>query len=594
MRPVSTRLCVLALLALAVLPYLNSLGNGYTIDDFFTYADNAFIRSRNNLPHLFNANYFGYSNEASYRPVCTASYFIDWALWGARAMGPHLSNVLLYAATVIALFFLYRALTASALAAGLGAALFALHPVHTEVVNNLSFREDLQVGLLLPLSWLAYRRGRHAAPGLWFPVAWLLYALATLAKEMAVIYPALALLLDWTIARHDAAVPSPATPAPPAPWRSLLQRPGMIHVLGLGVVTMFFLLLRFHWMQCPMEGHEPRLGGSLLGTLLADVKIQAYYLFLFVFPLRLSAYYPISSYTPELDPGFFISLSALLVVAASLIHGRRSVFFITGMLWWFVSLAPVANIYPIFNPMAERYLYLPSIGLCLWLGWELARGLHSRYRRVLVVASLLVAAAMTARVCQRNPVWRDNVTLWTATARHVPDHPTVLANLAAAYYERGDYDRVIACATRALVVARADAAGFEPASSYLPLGCALYVRGDKDEALRYFQAAEKRLPLRFDLDAAIYRNLALSYDDRGDFQTSAGYYEKALTIDPFRPQDWAKRAYACLLSGQPDAGRAAWERARRLNPKLPAFAVFEAAVAQDADSSAPHAPGSRP
>jgi protein O-mannosyl-transferase len=331
-----------------------------------------------------------------------------------------------------------------------------------------------------------------------------------------------------------------------------------------------------------------------MGTALADVNIQAQYLGQFFLPVRLSAYYPSTSYSAALDPAFFYALSALLALAAALIHWRGAVLFVAGMLWWFISLAPVANFYPIYNPMAERYLYLPSIGLCLWAGWVLARGLESARRRPLLVVIALAAIAMAITTWQRNPVWHDNVTLWSATAHAVPDDPTVLANLAAAHYEHQEYDQVIACATRALELAGPHPVNFEPAGSYLPLGCALYVKGDKDRALQYFHAAEQRVPLRFDLDSAIYRNLALAYDDRGDYRTAAGYYAKALAIDPFRPQDWAKFAYAQLRIAQPAAAREAWDRARKLNAKLPAYNVFEAAVAQDTPTNATAEPGPQP
>ena len=157
MRNRANRVFPLALLALAVLPYFGSFWNGFTIDDFFTYADNMFVRDWRHWPDLFDHAYFVGSNEASYRPLCTATYFTDWSLWRQWPGGPHVTNVALYAATVLALFALFRRLTASPLAAFCGSALFALHPLHTEVVNSLSFREDLLVSLFVT-PWLRQSR----------------------------------------------------------------------------------------------------------------------------------------------------------------------------------------------------------------------------------------------------------------------------------------------------------------------------------------------------------------------------------------------------------------------------------------------------
>jgi len=86
---------VLILVAVTALVYVNTLWNGFTVDDPFTYSQNNFIKDLRNLPHLFTTQYFQYINEASYRPVCTLTYFIDWALWRNWTGGPHLTNILL-------------------------------------------------------------------------------------------------------------------------------------------------------------------------------------------------------------------------------------------------------------------------------------------------------------------------------------------------------------------------------------------------------------------------------------------------------------------------------------------------------------------
>lgn len=554
---VTGRSAVLVLLALSCLVYANTLLNGFTIDDGFAYADNHFVKHLGNLRHFFSHRYFVYSNEASYRPVCTFTYFVDAALWRGWAGGPHLTNVVLYAAIVAVLFGLFREVTGNSRCAFLGAALFAVHPIHTEVVNGIAFREDLLIALFLPLGWLLFRRSRAGAPWLWLPIAWLCFLLALFSKEMAVIFPVLVAVLAIACRAGSNA----------ARQRSA----DIAYAVGLAVCTLLFLLVRFRWMQFEGEAAQPRLGGSLAATILADVKIQAYYLKLFTWPLRLTALYPPGMYSPGIDARFFASLGMLALVCVGLIAWRGSRILLAGVLWWFVSLAPVANVYPIFNPMAERYLFFPSVGLCLWAGWAIHRALCGTYRRPVAVAAtgVLVLFAITAVL--RNPVWRSNRTLWRATSEAVPGNPIVMGNLASAHYEEGDYARALDTGIEALRLARAGRGKLDPTPVRLVVSSAHFMLGDRDSALSELQAAESGLPCRFDVDTAVYRNLGLLYDERGELTAALGYYRKAVEIDPFRPDLWRKISFCELRLGQVEQAKGDWERARKLDPAIPVF-----------------------
>ena len=577
----STRTSVLILIAVSIAIYANTLFNGFTIDDFFAYANNAFVHDLRNLRLLFDAGYFKYSNEASYRPVCTLTYFLDGALWGNGAVGPHLTNVILYAMVVCSFFFLCRQVLRSERGAFLAALLFAVHPLHTEVVNNIAFREDLLVALLLPVSWLLYRHGKGIRAWLCLPAAWAAYFLALLSKESAIVFPALVILLEWGQAGGGMGARGYGS-AGVSKSRADGRRNTWLFAAGVVVLTILFLLIRFHWMQFPGEAEQPQLGGSLLGTFLADVKIQARYWILFFFPFRLSALYPPAMFAPRLDPLFFLSLAGLLLVPVLLLRFRRSRTFVSGVLWWFICLAPVANVYPIFNPMAERYLFLASMGPCLligdwvlgirdWGGKEIGRVWRAGIVSLLVV--WCVVAIVT--VVQRNQVWRDNMSLWTATAQAAPDNPTVISNLAAAYYEKGDYAKVIEYGERAIDLWKRGFGDLNPAATYVVLAGALHMKGDRAKALEYLLAAEALVPCRFDIDLAVYRNIGLIYDDWGQLEEAVVYYGKAVGIDPFRPGLWRKISFCRLRLGDCEQAEQDWSRARKLDEDLPSFEKIE-------------------
>jgi tetratricopeptide (TPR) repeat protein len=188
--------------------------------------------------------------------------------------------------------------------------------------------------------------------------------------------------------------------------------------------------------------------------------------------------------------------------------------------------------------------------------------------------------AFAARVVTRNPVWRDNLALWSATARVVPDDPTVVANLASALFEKGRYTEAESAARRALDLAERSGSRMSPVPVRLALGCSLFVRGDLDGALAEFQFAESRLPCRFDIDAAVHRNLGLIHDERGDIAAALAAYRKSAVADPFRADVWRKSSFCLLRLGEREAAHADWDRARRLDRSLPSFDEIEALYRQ--------------
>ena len=552
---------LIALAALTCAVYSNTLLNGFTIDDEFVYADNHFTKHLSNLPRLFDSAYFQYSNEASYRPVCTLTYFLDTAMWNGWSGGPHLTNLMLFILTVMAVFGFFQVITKDQAAAFLGAALFAIHPVHTEVINNISFREDLLVGLFVPVAWLCYKRSEEGKPLLWMILSWLAYFLALFSKENAMTFLVLAALLAWTESEGH--------------WRSFLTRRKLFFAAGLVVLTIFFALVRFHWMRFEGEGHTPQLGGSIWATVISDVKILAHYVKLFFFPYPLLAQYPASMYSSQIDVRFVVSVGSLFLMVAFVAYFRRAKFFLLGVFWWFVSLAPVANIQPIFNPMAERYLFLPSIGLCLWAGWAIARSIQTRARIVVIGLTIVVAIALSAITFARNPNWSDNLTLWQATVQTIPDDPKVLAELATEHFNRGNYNEAIANAKAALRLKEAAASNIDPVPIYLCMGSAYYMLRETDLALEYLKKAEALLPSRFDIDTAVYRNLGLIYDDRNDLKIARRYYKRASAIDPYRTDLWRKIAFCELRLGNRSHAEKSWNTARSLDPALISFEEIE-------------------
>src|SRR3989339_1379258 len=356
-----TRLIKLILLiAVPIIAYTNSLQNTFVYDDVFTITDNYFIRNWGNFPVFFTDDYFKYSGEVTYRPVVTFSYFIDYFLWHLNPVGYHLTNILLHAVNAILVYFLLYAITKHRILAFLTAILFALHPILPEAVNGISYREDLLATVFFLSSILlfiqsAIRNPQSKIRNYLYPLSLFSYLLALCSKEVAITLPLIIFLLDWLL--ED---------------KSRIKKNTIEYYMGFILVSGFYLFLRFVWFHNPIEKQLAYPDNSFLVNFLTMPKIFCSYIKLLFFPIHFNAEYIIAHTQTQFAATFILSIIFLSVIGVITYrfynHSKRLFFF---MLWFFVTLAPMMNIIPIANIMAERYLYLPSVGFCAILAYIL-------------------------------------------------------------------------------------------------------------------------------------------------------------------------------------------------------------------------------
>ena len=147
---------IFVIVCLSQFVYLNSLSNQFVYDDEFTIVTNYFVKTWNNFPLLFNSDYFKLSGELSYRPVVTLSYFIDYTLWKLNPFGFHLTNTLLHTLNSVLLFFLLTRIFNCRTTSFIAALVFSCHPVLSEAVNAISYREDLLATTFFISSFILY------------------------------------------------------------------------------------------------------------------------------------------------------------------------------------------------------------------------------------------------------------------------------------------------------------------------------------------------------------------------------------------------------------------------------------------------------
>src|SRR3972149_11470527 len=189
---------ILVIVCFSQFIYLNSLSNQFVYDDEFTIVDNYFVKTWNNLPLIFSNDYFRFSGELSYRPAVTLSYFLDYTVWKLNPLGFHLTNTLLHALNSVLLFFLLKRIFNCQTTSFLATLIFSCHPLLTEAVNAISYREDLLATTFFIATFLLYmktsKEERSFSPAYFASVG--CYLLGVFSKEMAITLPLIIFLYD--------------------------------------------------------------------------------------------------------------------------------------------------------------------------------------------------------------------------------------------------------------------------------------------------------------------------------------------------------------------------------------------------------------
>ncbi len=501
---------VILIAALAAGVYANTLTNKFVYDDYLVIVDNPRFGNWRSLEALFTPGYFRMSAELTYRPVVTLSYFVDYAFWRMNPVGYHLTNVVFHALNAVLLYLLLRLLLKRPGAALAAALLFALHPVASETVNAISYREDLFAATFSFCALLAYLRFSPAGTG-GFRAAVLFLVpvfLALFSKESALVIPLLLLLIEVCFPRSSRAE---------GKGRILLYA-------GLTAVIGFYLVVRFFLIHHPRELYF--LPSPLPVRLMTTAKIIFFYLGLLLFPWRLSAEYLFPFAGSLRDAAVIFSLAGLAVIFLGAVFLRRRFpEFVFGAGWFFLALLPVADIVPLFNTVAERYLYFPAAGFCLVLalaGETVYSRLPAAGKRGLTACLVLVLGLYSVRTVTRNRDWKDYATLVRKTIETVPGSARFHTCLGFVYAEEGKYDEAILEFKKAIKL--------EPyhVKAYHNLANVYQRKGLLKEAEELYRITLKMYPYF----AEAHNNLGFIYQSQGKLEQAVSEYESALEIDP--------------------------------------------------------------
>ncbi len=444
---------VVLVLLLAAVTYLGSLGYQFVWDDV-ALVQSPTLRDLRNFLQFFQSDLASLTSGVIEGPYCRAtlalSLALDATLWGPHPAMSHLTNLLLHVAVTFLVNRLVLAMGARRDIALLATLLFAVHPVHVEVAAFVAARVDLLLSIGVLGCLLAYRRSDAPGRGriAWGGAALAMQAFALFSKEAAVTVPALLVLSDLL---HSPASDQPAE-------RTTLRR-ALMRSVPFWIVTAAFAAFRFP--QLLNIAGDRLQGGGLWQRLPGSFELLARYVILSLVPTHMQPFYSLKR--PESFLSLWPALGLLLgggLVALLIWSWRRAPRVAFGTAWFLVTISPVVDLVPL-SPremgLADRYLYLPSVGVALLLALGFAvllgptDGRRWPFRRPIAWGGLaLLLIAYSWQSYRYAPVWRNDLTLFTRMTEVAPRAPIPYLNLGLTYFRANDLPRATAALEQAV------------------------------------------------------------------------------------------------------------------------------------------------
>jgi tetratricopeptide (TPR) repeat protein len=523
-------------------------------DDTYVYANPLITRGLtvSGVIYAFSSKHSG-----NWHPLTTLSHMLDCQVWGLQAGGHHFTNIVLHTIAVVLLFLILLQMTDALWRSAFVAAVFAVHPLRVESVAWISERKDVLSAVFFMLTLGLYvRYVRYSSVGRYLAVV-ISFALGLMCKPTLVSVPFVLLLLDyWPLRRFR------ESEVKGQPARASLGAGRWSAVRGLVVEKIPLFALSAAGAGATIWTHETsiiqieqlpfmwRVGNGLV-TCLTYIKQM-------IWPARLAVFYPHPGHTlPVWEIAVAIVLLPLTTAGAIMLRRKRP-YLVTGWFWYLIMLLPVIGLIQVGSQAhADRYTYLPQIGLYILVAWAITDVLASRLQRRIVGATASVAIIVLAWCAHiQASCWRNGETLWTRAIAVTSGNFIAYDGLGQFLLDHGRLDESIDQFQIALNI--------DPKypMARTNLGIALAKKGRVDEAIADFQAVLKYYPN----DAKAHFNLGTALLKNGDSQSAIAAFEKALSIQSRYPSAHYSLGMTLDDSGRIDEAIAHYQEAVQEDP----------------------------
>ncbi len=516
MKKIYTCLVIIFLIVSSCVAFSRIAGN-----DFVNFDDNYYLTENSHIQSGMNAESMKWAFTSvavgNWHPLTWISHTLDWSLFGANASGHHLVSLLLHIGAVICLFlFLYKT-TNNLWAAAFTAALFALHPLRAESVAWVSERKDVLSMFFGMATLYSYAFYTKKAGLLRYLLCLILFALALMSKPMLVTLPFVLMLLDyWPLER----------------WQKAMAAPGRVIMSAGGLIwekiPFIFLTIASSILTFRAQNKEGAIASDAILPFItrAANAIVAYaaYLEKTFWPFHLGVFYPYDFFLP-LWKIFISGLIIIFITTAVLYYIKRLPFLFVGWFWYLGTLIPVIGLVQVGGQaMADRYTYLPSIGIAIMLAWGIPL-LFKREdirRKVLLPLGTAVIVILAFLTWQQCGYWKNSIELFSHALQVTKDNPR----------------------------------------AHLYLGLALLKEGKLDEAMVHYNRS-----IRMESNNAVYRyNRGVVYTKLGQYQKAIEDYNCAIRLNSNYADAYSSRGAVYFTLGQYQKAIENLNEAIRLKP----------------------------
>ncbi len=593
------------------------------LDDPVYVTENSYVRSGITVDGIRWA--FSTTSQAGFwHPLTWLSLMLDYEFYGLKPGGYHLTNLLLHIASTLLLFLVFRRMTKSLWPSAFVAALFALHPLHVESVAWIAERKDTLSTFFWMLTLCAYAYYTEKPAVHRYAVALLCFAFGLMSKPMLVTLPFVMILLDyWPLQRlyaQKTTLNSPeAAPTMNAGKRKGRERTSKKNPLKINISPQniqkplnakprqmgflqllqekipFFILTVIFSAIAFYSQYETPIKTFPLASRLANALISyIVYIEKTLWPHDLAVFYPFPHIFPIWKATGAAILLLLISIAVTLTVRRLACLFV-GWFWYAGTLLPVSGIIQVGkHAMADRYTYIPLIGLFIMAAWGIPELLKKwQYRRpALFLSAALILLCLSVISWHQVGYWRDSITLFRHALSVTKDNDLAHNNLGTALREKGNIEEAIGHYREVLRIKPDDgeahnnmgaalfaqgkimesefhlreALRFKPQEPevYYNLGTVLSSQGKTGEAIRYFLEAVKIRPGY----AEAHFNLANALASQGMFGEAIDHFAEVIRLNPNDEKAHTNMGRAMLIQGRIDDAIAHFREALRINPDL--------------------------
>ncbi|MCK9419639.1 MAG: tetratricopeptide repeat protein [Nitrospirae bacterium] len=578
MRTDKTKFIIIALLLFAttVAVYWPAVNHEFiNYDDPAYVTGNAHVRTGftyENLRWAFTTTLMG-----NWNPVTWLSHMADMHLYGLNPRGHHLTSVILHGLTTLLLFIFLNRTTGAVWRSVLVALIFSLHPLRVESVAWVSERKDVLSAFFFMTTLLAYAFYVERQSIMRYLVIMVSFALGLMAKPMLVTLPFLLLLLDyWPFCRFDAGQHKPLPHGSGKPAYALATRASIVRLFS-EKVPLLLLSAVFSGIAVYAQKDAKALLSLPAYPVMQRISnaFLAYmnYLGKTFRPLDLAVLYPL--------PGHILVTHAILafvflagISVACIWFARRYPFLLTGWFWFVGSLVPVIGLIQVgLQAMADRYTYIPSIGLAILLVWGAAETTSSvRHRTMLMTAAscvLVLLLAISARIQLK--YWENSIALFTHTVAVTENNYVAHTNLGDAFDKQGRYGEAMRQYGEALRIKP------DEAFVYDKMATDFDIVGRLDDAVAYYGKSLQLDPG----NARVHNNLGITLIRRGSAGEAIQHFSQAVQLDPGLGDAHYNLGLALTTAGKTQEAIKYYSEALRLNPSDPEIRIsLEKALAE--------------